>query len=86
MLKIKTKVRKIGSSYGVLIPKALVDCDALPLGKEIVLKVMTFSELKKLSEKKDKPLHNAVVVQGSPLELVLTVPEKDYKKVGGVRV
>ena len=62
VIEIKTKVRKVGSSYGILIPKALIDCKALELGKEITLKVLPFSEVKKLSEKKDKPLDNAVVV------------------------
>ncbi len=82
VIEIKAKVRKVGQSYGVLIPKALIDCKALPLGKEIVIKVFSFSELKKL-EKENKPLDNAMVVQGSRGALVLAVSDDDYKKLGG---
>lgn len=39
-IEIKAKVRKVGSSFGVLIPKALVDCNALPLGEVVVLRVI----------------------------------------------
>ena len=40
MVTIKGKIRPIGNSYHILIPKALVKCEALPLDKELQFKVI----------------------------------------------
>jgi len=38
-MKIKAKVRKIGHSYGILIPKALVDTETLTEGENIIAEI-----------------------------------------------
>ena len=35
MVTIKAKIRPIGSSYHILIPKALIECKVLPLDTEV---------------------------------------------------
>lgn len=52
MVTIKGKIRPIGNSYHILIPKALVKCEALPLNKELQFKVimpLMFNLVRKLT-------------------------------------
>lgn len=65
-VEIEAKVKKVGSSYGLLIPKALVDCKVLPLGSKILIKVITPSEVK--TPLNEKPQDNGLVV----LRLILS--------------
>lgn len=58
-LTIKGKLKKIGNSYHILIPKALIDTGLIPEDKEIVFEVSQ-DELKRLMETK-KPF-----IGGSP--------------------
>lgn len=48
-MEIKAKICKVGTSYAVFIPKALIDCGVLPTGKEIKLIVENPAMLKGLS-------------------------------------
>jgi len=44
MIEIETKIKKVGSSYGMLIPKALIDCNILPVGTKIKIQVTKILE------------------------------------------
>ena len=35
MVKIKGKIKPLGNSYYILVPKALIDCKVLPLDTEV---------------------------------------------------
>ena len=39
MVEIKAKISKVGNSYVFFIPKALVDCGVLPIGKKVTFKL-----------------------------------------------